>query len=108
MIVQADVQLTPNSLLPSQLFVLGGQSVRGYRQIALFVDAGAVWNVTDKPNNEFLPSQRFLLAAGVGVIWEPVPNLNIRLDHAPLFIDLGDRGNNLQDDGFYFSANYQL
>ncbi len=139
LIVQADMQLTPDSLLPSQLFVLGGgQSVRGYRQnvragdngfrlsvedrialqrneagtptlqIAPFVDAGAVWNVTDNPNNEFLPSQRFLLGAGVGVIWEPLPKLNLRLDYAPLFLDLGDRGNNLQDDGFYFSANYQL
>lgn len=139
LIVQADIQLTPDSLLPSQLFVIGGgQSVRGYRQnaragdngfrvsiedqialqrneagvpvlqIAPFVDAGAVWNVDDNPNNDFLPSQRLLLGAGMGVIWQPIPNLNLRLDYAPLFIDLSDRGNNLQDDGFYFSANYQL
>ena len=77
-------------------------------QVAPFVDAGAVWNVTDNPNNEFLPSQRFLLGAGLGLIWQPLPKVNLRLDYAPLFIDLGDRGNNLQDDGFYFSANYQL
>ena len=139
LIVQADVQLTPDSLLPSQLFVLGGgQSVRGYRQnvragdngfrlsiedqialqrneagipilqVAPFVDAGAVWNVTDNPNNEFLLSQRFLLSAGLGLIWQPLPKVNLRLDYAPLFIDLGDRRNNLQDDGLYFSANYQL
>lgn len=139
LIVQADVQLTPDSLLPSQLFVIGGgQSVRGYRQnaragdngfrvsiedqialkrneagvptlqVAPFVDAGAVWNVSDNPNNDFLPSQRFLLGAGLGVIWKPIPELNLRLDYAPLFINLSDRGNNLQDDGFYFSANYQL
>jgi hemolysin activation/secretion protein len=139
LIVQADVQLTPDSLLPSQLFVLGGgQSVRGYRQnvragdngfklsvedqialqrneagipvlqVAPFVDAGAVWNVTDNPNNDFLPSQRFLLGAGVGLIWEPFPRLNLRLDYAPLFVNFSDRGNNLQDDGFYFSASYRL
>lgn len=36
LIVQADVQLTPDSLLPSQLFVLGGgQSVRGYGKISV-------------------------------------------------------------------------
>ncbi|MGV0106064.1 ShlB/FhaC/HecB family hemolysin secretion/activation protein [Nostoc sp. DSM 114160] len=33
LLVQADLQLTPDSLLPSQQFVIGGgQSVRGYRQ----------------------------------------------------------------------------
>ena len=33
LIVQAELQLTPDSLLPSQQFVIGGgQSVRGYRQ----------------------------------------------------------------------------
>jgi hemolysin activation/secretion protein len=33
LLIQADLQLTPDSLLPSQQFVIGGgQSVRGYRQ----------------------------------------------------------------------------
>ncbi|HBL59579.1 MAG TPA: hypothetical protein DDZ80_14145, partial [Cyanobacteria bacterium UBA8803] len=34
--------------------------------------------------------------------------LNIQLDLALLFVNLGDRGNNAQDDGFYFSINYGL
>lgn len=138
LIVQADIQLTPNSLLPSQLFVIGGgQSVRGYRQnvragdngfrfsiedritvqrneggspilqVAPFIDLGAVWNVSDNPNNDFLPQQRFLAGAGLGLLWEPLPRLNVRLDYTPLFINLSDRGDNIQDDGFYFSVNYQ-
>lgn len=33
LLIQADLQLTPDSLLPFQQFVIGGgQSVRGYRQ----------------------------------------------------------------------------
>lgn len=49
-----------------------------------------------------------LLLSQLGVIWEPISKLNLRLDYAPLFIDLRDRRNNLQDEDFYFDANYQL
>ena len=55
-------------------------------QFAPFVDAGAVWNVTDNPNNEFLPSQRFLLGTGLGLIWIPLPKLNLRLGYAPYLL----------------------
>jgi hemolysin activation/secretion protein len=95
---QLKTKLLCNAMKPESL----------YCKLPHFVDAGAVWNVTDNPNNEFLPTQRFLLGAGVGLIWEPLPKLNLRLDYAPLFINLSDRGNNLQDDGFYFSFNYRL
>jgi hemolysin activation/secretion protein len=138
LIVGLDVQLTPNSLLPSQQFVIGGgQSVRGYRQnirygdngvrfsvedritlirdeagsatlqIAPFFDLGAVWNKSDNPNNATTPDQRFLAGAGLGVIWEPIPRLNVRLDYGVPFVDLRDRGDNAQDEGFYFSVLYQ-
>jgi hemolysin activation/secretion protein len=137
LIVGADIQLTPNSLLPSQQFVIGGgQSLRGYRQniragdngvrfsledritlqrdesgaaifqLAPFFDAGVVWNVSDNPNP--LPSQDFLAGLGLGLIWEPVPRLNVRLDYGYPLIDLSDRGNNAQDEGFYFSVRYQF
>jgi hemolysin activation/secretion protein len=136
-IAQADLQLTPDGLLPSQQFVMGGgQSVRGYRQnarfgdngfrisledritvhrdpsgatilqLAPFVDAGAVWNVGDNPTR--LPSQTFLAGAGLGILWAPLPQLNVRLDYGVPLVDLSDRGNNAQDRGFYFSVNYQL
>ncbi|NET58749.1 MAG: ShlB/FhaC/HecB family hemolysin secretion/activation protein, partial [Symploca sp. SIO2E6] len=137
LIIGTDVQLTPDSLVPSQQFVIGGgQSLRGYRQniragdnglrfsvedritlerdeggspiflLAPFFDAGLVWNDSDNPNQ--LPGQRFLAGVGLGVIWQPLPNLNLRLDYGVPLIDLDDRGTNAQDEGFYFSVNYQF
>ncbi|QKQ75368.1 ShlB/FhaC/HecB family hemolysin secretion/activation protein [Nostoc sp. TCL240-02] len=139
LLIQADLQLTPDSLLPSQQFVIGGgQSVRGYRQnirsgdngfrvaiedrftvqrnesglsaiqLAPFLDMGAVWNQSNNPN--LLPDQTFLVGAGLGLLWNQamgIDNLFLRLDYGFPFIDLSDRGNNAQDDGFYFSLRYQ-
>lgn len=132
-----ELQLTPNSLLPSQQFVIGGGlSVRGYRQnarsgdngvrfsledrislvqnsegssifqLAPFVDLGTVWNHSSNPNK--LPNQDFLAGIGLGAIWQPIQGLSLRLDYAYPLVDLDDRGDNLQDDGFYFSLNYRL
>lgn len=137
LIALLDLQLTPNSLLPSEQFVIGGgQSVRGYTQnarsgdngfrftledritlardasanpifqLAPFLDAGAVWNHPDNPNT--LPDQTFLVSVGLGALWEPMPGLNLRLDYAIPFVNLDDRGNNAQDEGFYFSVGYQF
>jgi hemolysin activation/secretion protein len=137
LIVQADIQLTPDGLLPSQQFVIGGgQSLRGYRQnvragdngvrlsiedritlqrneagesifqLAPFFDMGTVWNVSDNPNT--LQRQRFLAGVGMGLIWQPIPKLNLRLDYGVPLINLDDRGTNAQDRGFYFNVNYQL
>ena len=142
LIVQAEVQLSPNSLLPSQQYVIGGtQSVRGYRQnvrlgdngarlsteyrwnlrtrsrndgtrepilqLAPFVDAGIVWNRPNTPNR--LPRQTFLAGIGMGLLWQTwVRGLTLRLDYALPLVNLRDRGNDLQDNGFYFSLNYQL
>jgi hemolysin activation/secretion protein len=139
LLIQADLQLTPDSLLPSEQFVIGGgQSVRGYRQnvrsgdngfrvaiedritvqrnesglstiqVAPFIDMGAVWNKSNNPNQ--LPNQTFLIGAGLGLLWNEafgINNLSLRLDYGFPFIDLSDRGNNIQDDGFYFSLRYQ-
>jgi len=132
LIAQGDVQLTPDSLLPSQQYILGGgQSVRGFRQnvrsadngfrisledriaiqrdknglsilqLAPFFDMGSVWNKASNPNK--LGSQNFLAGIGLGIILEPVTGIVIRLDYAYPLINLSDRGNNAQDEGFYFS-----
>lgn len=137
LIMGADIQLTPDTLVPSQQFVIGGgQSLRGYRQniragdngvrftiedritlerdesgaatfqLAPFFDTGVVWNVSDNPSP--LPSQRFLAGLGLGVIWEPLPRLNVRVDYGYPLIDLDDRGKNAQDEGFYFSVRYRF
>ncbi len=139
LVVLGELQLTPDSLLPSQQFVIGGgQSVRGYRQnvrfgdngfrlsvedriIALrnesgasiiqvipFVDLGSVWNKPDNPNKQ--PRQNFLGSGGLGLLWNEamgIDRLSFRLDYGIPFINLKHRGNNVQDEGFYFSVRYQ-
>ena len=137
LIAQVDLQLTPDPLLSSQQFVIGGgQSVRGFRQnvrsgdngvrlsvedritvkknasgnpilqVAPFVDAGFIWNADGNPNT--LQDQTFLASAGVGVLWKPIPRMNVRLDYGLPLINLDDRGDNIQDDGLYFSLGYRI
>ncbi len=137
LLMSLDLQLTPDSLLPSEQFVIGGgQSLRGYRQNARsgdngfrfsiedritlqrdeggipifqlvpFVDMGQVWNNSDNPDP--LPSQTFLVSAGLGLLWEPMPGFNIHLGYGYPFIDLDDRGTNAQDEGFFFGVNFKL
>ncbi len=137
LIIQGDIQIAFDPLLTSEQFVIGGgDSVRGYRQniragdngfrfliedritlardenlepsfqLAPFFNMGSVWNVRGNPNT--LPDQRFIAALGLGMIWQPSRNLNLRLDIAPPLINLRDRGNNIQDDGFHFSVNYSF
>jgi hemolysin activation/secretion protein len=131
LIAQAELQLTPDSLLPSQQFVIGGgQSVRGFRQnaksgdngfrlsvenritvqrdaaglpvfqVAPFLDLGAVWN--NRGNLDI--TQGFLAGGGLGLLWQPIAGFNIRLDYAVPFVELRDRGEDAQDNGFYFSV----
>ncbi|MEG4006723.1 ShlB/FhaC/HecB family hemolysin secretion/activation protein [Microcoleus sp. Pol11C1] len=135
LILQADLQLSANSLLPSQQFVIGGgQSLRGYRQnvrsgdngfrvsiedritlqrdasgnpklqLAPFLDAGTVWNVANNPNT--LTNQTFLAGVGLGVIWEPIQRVNLRVDYAFPLVRISDKGDNLQDKGIYFNIIY--
>jgi hemolysin activation/secretion protein len=136
LILQLDLQLTPDPLLPSEQFVIGGaQSVRGYRQnilagdnglrfsvedriivarndaddpiftLAPFFDMGVVWNAPDNPNQIF-SDNNFIAGLGLGLIWQPFEGLNLRLDYAPPLVDLNIRGDDIQDDGFYFNASY--
>lgn len=137
LVVQADLQLTPDSLLPSEQFIIGGgQSVRGFRQnvrggdngfrlsvedritlerdeggnptlqVSPFVEMGAVWNSDDNPNS--LPDQTFILGIGSGILWQPISNLEVRVDYGLPLVDLDDRGDDIQDDGIYFSTNYSF
>jgi hemolysin activation/secretion protein len=135
LIAQGELQLSADPLFPSQQFVLGGAlSLRGYRQniragdngfrfsvedritllrdetgsptlqLAPFVELGKVWNHRDNPN--LLLDQTFLMGTGLGILWQPVPDLNIRVDYGLPLIDLEDKGDNLQDHGLYFSINF--
>ncbi|MEO1466513.1 MAG: ShlB/FhaC/HecB family hemolysin secretion/activation protein, partial [Cyanobacteria bacterium J06633_1] len=135
LVIQGDLQLTGNSLLPSQQFVIGGgQSVRGYRQNARSGDNGALFSIKDRltllknqageakltlttflnlgtvwnndGNPNEQPDQTLIAALGVGLIWEPINGLNFQLDYAPPLIDLNDEGDDLQDNGLHFSLDY--
>ena len=132
-----DTQLSADPLLPSQQFVIGGgQSLRGFRQnarsgdngirlslesrfvvarnedgrtvlqLAPFIDLGTVWN--NSRNLNLLPNQNFLAGGGLGILFEPVKRLNLRLDYALPFVNLSDRGSNLQESSLYFSIGYQF
>ncbi|MBE9030294.1 ShlB/FhaC/HecB family hemolysin secretion/activation protein [filamentous cyanobacterium LEGE 11480] len=136
LIAQLNMQFSPDPLLPSQQFIIGGgQSVRGFRQnarfgdngirfslehrtvvarnrqgnsvaqLAPFFDLGTVWNVGDNPIAS--PNQRFLAGAGLGLILQPLPGLNMRFDYAVPFRRVDEKNDNLQDQAFYFSLGYQ-
>lgn len=137
LLVQAETQLTPDSLLASEQFSIGGgQSLRGYQQnartgdngvrlsaesriaiqrnsagfptlqLAPFMDAGTVWNDPNNPNK--LTEQAFLVGVGLGLIWEPLSGLDLRLDAALPLVGISDDGDNLQDAGIYFSVDFEL
>lgn len=72
-------------------------------QLVPFTDLGVVWNTAGNPNDESLPSQRFLATVGLGLLLTPLPGCDLRLDYAVPLIDLNDRGDNLQDHGVHFS-----
>ena len=105
LIIQGSLQLTPDSLLPDYLFIIGGgQSLRGYRQNARSGDNGFRFSVEDRitlvrneedvsifeiapfmdmgsvwnsaGNPTQLPPQNFLISAGLGLIWNNAFSLN--------------------------------
>lgn len=137
LIAQAELQLSPDNLLSSQQFLIGGgQSLRGYQQnsragdngfrlslenrttlqkdelgnpnlqIAPFIDMGAVWNSSENPND--VSGENFLASVGLGLILQPIPNLQMRIDYAEPLIESSTRGENAQDRGLTFSAGYSF
>lgn len=137
MIFQGALQLSPSNLLASETFGMGGaQTLRGYRQnarsgdngwrfsaenrttvarfndethllqVAPFFDLGAVWNNPNNPGQ--IASDHFLAGAGVGLLWVAQPSWSARMDFALPLVTMRDRGNNLQDNGLYFTLNYQF
>jgi hemolysin activation/secretion protein len=81
LIAQADIQLTPNSLLPSQQFVVGGgQSVRGYSQNARTGDNGFRFSVEDRialqKSKSDVPILQLAPFADLGAVWNRSDNPN--------------------------------
>ena len=65
-----------------------------------------VWNQANNPSNTVSPPQNFLAGVGIGMIWNPDPQINIRVDYSLPLVKLTDRGNNLQDQAIYVRASY--
>ncbi|MCY6494274.1 ShlB/FhaC/HecB family hemolysin secretion/activation protein [Leptolyngbya sp. GGD] len=135
LVLQGDLHLTPDSLLPAQQFILGGgQSLRGYRQSVRSADNGFRFSIEDqitlqrnttgrsilllapffelgsvwnKANNpNRLRGETFLMSTGLGLVWQPSRRFQMRLDYGLPLVKLSDRSSNLQDQAFYFSVRY--
>ncbi|MBD2495354.1 ShlB/FhaC/HecB family hemolysin secretion/activation protein [Nostoc sp. FACHB-280] len=130
LLTRVNAQLTGDSLLSLEKFSIGGfDTVRGYSQnrlvadngftasaevrlpltnnsnvlqIAPFFDIGTVWN-----NRGSNPQPQTISSFGLGLLWQPNRDLNLRLDYGIPLTDNNGGGNTLQDNGFYFSLRYQ-
>ena len=134
LLLRGNIQLSGGSLVPIEQFRLGGvDSVRGYRQdlslgdnglfasaelripvlkfkkidglvqITPFFDVGTVWNSGDlEIDNSTLP------AVGVGLNFSRGTNFNARLDWGIPLTNVNTDSNSLQEDGIYFSLDYNF
>ena len=134
LLLRGNIQLSEGSLVPIEQFRLGGvDSVRGYRQdlslgdnglfasaelripvlkfkkidglvqITPFFDVGTVWNSGDlEIDNSTLP------AVGVGLNFSRGTNFNARLDWGIPLTNVNTDSNSLQEDGIYFSLDYNF
>jgi hemolysin activation/secretion protein len=115
LVFSADLQLTPNTLLPSQQFTIGGgQSVRGFRQNARSGDNGFRLSVEDCITVRRLPSgtPEFQLAPFVdlGYAWNTRGNPNLQPDQTFLAgVGMGAIFEQLFDiEGFSARVDYAL
>jgi len=125
-----NAQLTPDSLLSLEKFSIGGvDTVRGYRQNQLVSDNGVLGGVelhvplSANPNNlqltpffeigggwnnrEVNPDPSLIASTGLGMKWQVSHGLDVRLDYGIPLFGVKDKGDSLQDKGFYFSLQYQ-
>ena len=133
-LVRGDVQLSSSELLPLEQFRIGGvDSVRGYRQdfalgdnglaasaemriplfrvrridgvmqLTPFIDVGTLWN-----SNDLEIASDFLAAVGLGLNFSAGNGFNARLDWGIPLIDVDNQGDSLQENGVYFTLNWNF
>ncbi|MBD2491230.1 ShlB/FhaC/HecB family hemolysin secretion/activation protein [Aulosira sp. FACHB-615] len=130
LLTRIDAQFTPDSLLSLEKFSIGGvNTVRGYRQNQLVSDNGILGVVelriplSSNPTNLQLtpffemgsgwnnrgdnPDPNLIASLGLGMEWQVFRGLDVRLDYGIPLFEVKDKGNSLQDNGFYFSLQYQ-
>jgi hemolysin activation/secretion protein len=134
LLLRGGLQLANDVLLPAEQFTVGGfYTVRGYRQDLLLTDNGLVasaelripinkgfsesgivqiipfldygkgWNNFDMPN----PEPQNLASVGIGLLWQE-ENFNFRFDYGIPLIDADSRDRTLQEQGLYFSLQWNL
>ncbi|MGB3297873.1 MAG: ShlB/FhaC/HecB family hemolysin secretion/activation protein [Phormidesmis sp.] len=134
LLLQGSVQLSANSLLGAEQFIIGGaNSVRGYDQNARFGDNGFRASVEDRitvlhnddgsPATQIAPfldaavvwnqgaianDQTFLLGTGVGIIANLVDRVEARFDVGVPLMRLNEGGDRNQSALMYFSLDYRF
>ena len=101
-----DQLLTDNGLLASaelRIPITKGFSEPGIVQIIPFIDYGTGWNNFDVPNRD----PQDLASVGIGLLWQE-ENFNFRFDYGIPLIDLDSRDRTLQEQGLYFSLQWNL
>lgn len=125
-----------NLLSAQQFVIGGRNSIRGYRpitrsgdngfrvsvedrialqkdrsgtptlQLVPFAEMGTVWSRGDNPNNRSSPSQNFLSSVGLGAIYQPSPQLTMRVDYAVPFLNLDRSNQTSKNQSVYVSVSY--
>jgi hemolysin activation/secretion protein len=135
LIAQTRWQFTPNPLLPSAQFSLGGVgNLRGYRSGITSGDNGFSFslenqitldrNTLNLPTVQIVPfvdigkvwnsggdrstETQLFASLGSSLRWSPSPRIYIQLDAALPLTTSQNRGNGLQDAGIYFSTQYSF
>ncbi|MEL6163646.1 MAG: ShlB/FhaC/HecB family hemolysin secretion/activation protein, partial [Cyanobacteria bacterium J06628_3] len=132
LLIRGNVQLSPDRLLAGEQYSLGGiENVRGYRQnfllrdngafasaevqlpilrvsqidgllqFAPFIDIGTTWDNSDEENDD-----NTLASVGLGLRWRQGDNFNARIDWGIPLISVDKQGDSLQENGLYFSLQY--
>lgn len=136
LLIKGNVQLSSESLLAGEQFSLGGlENVRGYRQnfllrdngifasaevllpivraseidgvlhIAPFIDIGTTWDNSAEKNID-KDDTNTLASVGLGLRWRQGDRLTARFDWGIPLISVDKQGDSLQENGFYFSLQY--
>jgi hemolysin activation/secretion protein len=98
-----DILLTDNGVLASaevRIPVLRlPQLEDSIVQLAPFVDIGAAWNNSGRPD----PDPNVLASIGLGLQWQLGDILTLRLDYGIPLVSISSSDRTWQESGFYFS-----
>ncbi|MEH1786557.1 BamA/TamA family outer membrane protein [Nostoc sp.] len=94
--------MSDNSILGAVELHLPTNTNPNNLQLTPFFEIGSGWN-----NGGDNPDPSLIASTGLGMEWQVFRGLDVRLDYGIPLFGVKDRGDSLQDDGFYFSLQYQ-